>query len=37
MNGLDEVGLTLARQDAIGSFEATARAERPFLAAGVPA
>ena len=37
INGLDEVGLTLARQDAIGSFEATARAERPFLAAGVPA
>jgi len=37
MNGLDEVGLTLARQDAIGSFEATARAERPFLAAGMPA
>jgi 3-isopropylmalate/(R)-2-methylmalate dehydratase small subunit len=37
MNGLDEVGLTLARQDAIGSFEAAARAERPFLAAGVPA
>ena len=37
LNGLDEVGLTLARQDAIGSFEAQARAERPFLASGVPA
>jgi len=37
LNGLDEVGLTLARQEAIGAFEARARAERPFLAAGVPA
>jgi 3-isopropylmalate/(R)-2-methylmalate dehydratase small subunit len=37
MNGLDEVGLTLARQDAIGTFEDHARAERPFLATGVPA
>lgn len=37
MNGLDEVGLTLARQEAIGTFEDHARAERPFLATGVPA
>jgi len=37
LNGLDEVGLTLARQDAIAGYEAKARAERPFLAAGVPA
>jgi len=37
LNGLDEVGLTLARQDAIGTFEAQAKAERPFLAQGVPA
>ena len=37
LNGLDEVGLTLARQDAIGTFEARAKAERPFLAQGVPA
>jgi 3-isopropylmalate/(R)-2-methylmalate dehydratase small subunit len=37
LNGLDEVGLTLARQDAIGAFEARAGAERPFLATGVPA
>jgi 3-isopropylmalate/(R)-2-methylmalate dehydratase small subunit len=37
MNGLDEVGLTLARQNAIGTFEDHARAERPFLATGVPA
>ena len=37
LNGLDEVGLTLARQDAIARYEAKTRAERPFLAAGVPA
>ena len=37
MNGLDEVGLTLARQNAIGTFEDHARAERLFLASGVPA
>lgn len=37
LNGLDEVGLTLARQDAIAGYEARTRAERPFLAAGVPA
>jgi 3-isopropylmalate/(R)-2-methylmalate dehydratase small subunit len=37
LNGLDEVGLTLARQDEIGRFEAQTRAERPFLATGVPA
>jgi len=32
MGGLDEVGLTMARGDAIAAFEATASAERPFLA-----
>lgn len=37
MNGLDEVGLTLARSDVIGVFENQVRAERPFLACGVPA
>ena len=37
LNGLDEVGLTLARQEAIGSYEARARADLPFLAQGVPA
>ena len=37
LNGLDEVGLTLARQESIGSFEDRVRAERPFLADGVPA
>ena len=31
MGGLDEVGLTMARGDAIAAFEATASAERPFL------
>ena len=35
MNGLDEVGLTLAQGDAIGVFEDEVRAERPFLATGV--
>ncbi len=32
MSGLDEVGLTMARGDAIAAFEATASAQRPFLA-----
>lgn len=31
IGGLDEVGLTMARGDAIAAFEATASAERPFL------
>ena len=34
LNGLDEVGLTLARDSAISAFEGTVRAERPFLARG---
>jgi len=37
LGGLDEVGLTLARSEAIGAYEAQARSDRPFLAAGVPA
>ena len=37
LNGLDEVGLTLARQDAISAYEATARQSLPFLAKGVAA
>ncbi|NMN03438.1 MULTISPECIES: 3-isopropylmalate dehydratase small subunit [unclassified Novosphingobium] len=39
LNGLDEVGLTLARGDAIGAFEAQLADARPFLAqgTGVPA
>lgn len=37
LNGLDEVGLTLARQEAIGSYEDKARAELPFLAKGIVA
>jgi 3-isopropylmalate/(R)-2-methylmalate dehydratase small subunit len=32
--GLDEVGLTMARGDAISGFEDVVRAERPFLARG---
>ena len=36
LNGLDEVGLTLARQDAIGGYEDRARETLPFLAKGVP-
>jgi len=32
LNGLDEVGLTLAQSDAIGRFEDQVREERPFLA-----
>jgi len=35
LNGLDEVGLTLAQSDLIGAFEANVRAQRPFLATGV--
>jgi 3-isopropylmalate/(R)-2-methylmalate dehydratase small subunit len=34
LNGLDEVGLTLAQGSVIGAFEDRARAERPFLASG---
>lgn len=34
LNGLDEVGLTLARDAAITSFEATVAADRPFLGKG---
>jgi 3-isopropylmalate/(R)-2-methylmalate dehydratase small subunit len=30
LNGLDDIGLTLARESAIESFEAKARAERPW-------
>jgi 3-isopropylmalate/(R)-2-methylmalate dehydratase small subunit len=37
LNGLDEVGLTLAQSDAIGAFETSVRSERPFLAQGLPA
>lgn len=37
LNGLDEVGLTMARGTAIAAFEDTVRAERPFLAQGVTA
>jgi 3-isopropylmalate/(R)-2-methylmalate dehydratase small subunit len=33
--GLDEVGLTMARDAVISTYEAKARAERPFLAQGV--
>lgn len=32
LNGLDEVGLTMARDEAIGAFEARARAAQPWLA-----
>jgi 3-isopropylmalate/(R)-2-methylmalate dehydratase small subunit len=32
LGGLDEVGLTLARDTAIADYEGRARAERPFLA-----
>lgn len=35
LNGLDEVGLTLARQDAIGEYEGKARAELSFLSGRV--
>jgi 3-isopropylmalate/(R)-2-methylmalate dehydratase small subunit len=37
LHGLDEVGLTMARGDAIASYENKARAEMPWLAQGVPA
>jgi 3-isopropylmalate/(R)-2-methylmalate dehydratase small subunit len=37
MDGLDEVGLTLARDSAISSYENRSRAELPWLAQGVPA
>ncbi len=33
LNGLDEVGLTLARDNAIGGYETRARADLPFLQA----
>ncbi|WP_298197518.1 3-isopropylmalate dehydratase small subunit [Novosphingobium sp.] len=35
INGLDEVGLTLARDSAIASYEDRARASLPFLARGI--
>lgn len=31
LNGLDDIGLTLEKADAIDTFEATAQAERPWL------
>ena len=34
LDGLDEVGLTLARGDAIGAYEGKLAAERPWLARG---
>jgi 3-isopropylmalate/(R)-2-methylmalate dehydratase small subunit len=34
LNGLDEVGLTMSRDEAIGSFEATRAAAQPWLARG---
>jgi 3-isopropylmalate/(R)-2-methylmalate dehydratase small subunit len=37
LNGLDEVGLTLARDAVIGAFENGVRADRPFLAKGTQA
>jgi 3-isopropylmalate/(R)-2-methylmalate dehydratase small subunit len=37
LNGLDEVGLTLAKQDAISAYEARASRELPFLAKGITA
>lgn len=37
LEGLDEVGLTMARDAQIGAFEDTVRAQRPFLARGVAA
>jgi 3-isopropylmalate/(R)-2-methylmalate dehydratase small subunit len=37
LNGLDEVGLTLARDAAISTYEAKARTELPFLAQGTQA
>ncbi len=35
LGGLDEVGLTMARGDAIAAYEDTARAQMPWLAQGV--
>ncbi|MES2494442.1 MAG: 3-isopropylmalate dehydratase small subunit [Pseudomonadota bacterium] len=37
INGLDEVGLTLARGDAISAYEGRAQGDLPFLAKGIPA
>ncbi len=37
LNGLDEVGLTMARDAAISDYENTSRAQRPWLSQGVPA
>jgi len=37
LNGLDEVGLTLARQETITGYEAKAREQLPFLAKGIAA
>ena len=37
LNGLDEVGLTMARNTAISSYEDKARAALPFLARGIAA
>lgn len=37
LNGLDEVGLTLERDDAISSYEAHAGADLPWLAKGIAA
>ena len=31
LNGLDDIGLTMAKQDNIGSYETKAKAERPWL------
>jgi 3-isopropylmalate/(R)-2-methylmalate dehydratase small subunit len=31
MNGLDEVGMTMARDNAISAFEAHMKADRPWL------
>ena len=31
LNGLDDIGLTMAKQDNIGSYEAKAQTERPWL------
>lgn len=37
LHGLDEVGLTLARGDAIGAYEDQARGDLPWLAKGIAA
>jgi 3-isopropylmalate dehydratase small subunit len=37
LNGLDEVGLTLARDDAISAYETRAAQDLPFLAHGIAA